>query len=510
MQARLTLAVLLGVVLLAAAACSSGGDDERIAELETDLEASEEALERETEQRQEAEKARKQAEDDAAEAEKKRKEEEAARKEAEAEAEEAEEDVTEAQEALEEAKDEAEEAQRRADDKIRQQAQTLEANQRAQKLLDVLEVAAFTSVAADNDRVSISVPKKNSLTFEKDRYTARTLSAPDLRGARLTRSRGGAQTVVVYTDIELSRSLIKTYDSDADATIVKFLLTDVGTVGDFNFLADEDAVVINSSGTGGHGFPSSRRLDGEGNPRVDSDSIPLDPLTKSGGSFKGSLHGVSGTFCDDADCTLTADYGDENKLNGLAITSGSPDFKPNSRTATVSLCDAPRSQCAATDAAYMAFGWWREEGTQGDYEFGPFIASGTTALVSSAPTDVKAEYNGMAVGMYVEQDQVGTAAVTKKQGEFIADARLDYDGSDLTGTIDSFKATPTGGSGAPATVGTWVVKLEGSNSAVLQRRGGNGTGTWSHQYVSDGSAVVGVFESGVKDVLHVVGAFGAQ
>ena len=43
MQARFTLAVLLGVVLIAAAACSGGGDDERIAELETDLEASEEA-----------------------------------------------------------------------------------------------------------------------------------------------------------------------------------------------------------------------------------------------------------------------------------------------------------------------------------------------------------------------------------------------------------------------------------------------------------------------------------
>ena len=38
MQARFTLAVLLGVVLIAAGACSGGGDDERIAELETDLE----------------------------------------------------------------------------------------------------------------------------------------------------------------------------------------------------------------------------------------------------------------------------------------------------------------------------------------------------------------------------------------------------------------------------------------------------------------------------------------
>ena len=55
MQARFTLAVLLGVVLIAAGACSGGGDDERIAELETDLEASEEALERETEAHETAE-----------------------------------------------------------------------------------------------------------------------------------------------------------------------------------------------------------------------------------------------------------------------------------------------------------------------------------------------------------------------------------------------------------------------------------------------------------------------
>ena len=78
MQARFTLAVLLGVVLLAAAACSSGGDDERIAELETDLEASEEATKKAQEEAAEAAKkaeaaavARKKAEDDAAAAKKK-------------------------------------------------------------------------------------------------------------------------------------------------------------------------------------------------------------------------------------------------------------------------------------------------------------------------------------------------------------------------------------------------------------------------------------------------------
>ena len=83
MQARFTLAVLLGVVLIAAGACSGGGDDERIAELETDLEASEEA-------RQEAAR-------EAAEAERLRQEEETARLEAEAEAQQAEREAAEAE-----------------------------------------------------------------------------------------------------------------------------------------------------------------------------------------------------------------------------------------------------------------------------------------------------------------------------------------------------------------------------------------------------------------------------
>lgn len=391
------------------------------------------------------------------------------------------------------AEQQAEQARRQAQEQARQAAQLLEANQRAERLLEKLEAADFDSaVTAENGRVSISVPKRSSLTFKKEGYAVRTLSAPDLRGARLTRSRGGTQTVVVYTDIELSRSLIETYDTDADATIVQFPLSAVGTVSDFNFFADEDAATIT-----GHGIGSSKAA--------------ADPAVTKTGTFRGSLHGVNGTFLCTGDCTLTGEYNTAGTtLTGLTLSGSDPAFKPDTRTATVPLCAVP-AQCAPTDPTYMAFGWWREESTQGGYEFGPFIASGTTALSGTAPDDVKAEYNGMAVGMYVEQDQVGTAAVTKKQGEFTADAQLDYNSTDgLTGTILGFKATPTGGSGEPATIGTWVVELEANNSAVLQRRGGNGTGTWRHQYVSDGSAVVGIFESGVEDVLHLVGAFGAQ
>ena len=182
-----------------------------------------------------------------------------------------------------------------------------------------------------------------------------------------------------------------------------------------------------------------------------------------GKSFSGSLNGVGGKFeCADADCmTLTAVYESDvpgAKLTGLTVT-GIETFKPNSPTATVSLCAKPRSQCAATDTDYMAFGYWRSETTDGSYAFEPFAFG--PDLKSSAPTAaMNASFNGTAVGMYVEQDKAG-AAITKKQGEFVADARLDHDGSGLTGTIDGFKTTPTGGSSAPSTTG-WIVKLNTS------------------------------------------------
>ena len=105
MQARFTLAVLLGVVLLAAGACSGGGDDERIAELETGLEASEEALERETEARETAEEEAEQAREEA--------------QEAEEEAEQAQDDAAEAErqrQAAEQAEQEAEEARQEAEE----------------------------------------------------------------------------------------------------------------------------------------------------------------------------------------------------------------------------------------------------------------------------------------------------------------------------------------------------------------------------------------------------------
>ena len=409
----------------------------------------------------------------------------------------------------------ADDAEDRAQE-VQQQAQGLEANQRAEKLLTVLGTFTPPSAPGTAGRVDISVPRKDSLVFKQLGYTARNISASgNLRGARLTRRQGGTQTSVVYTDIELRRSLIKNYNPnpDADATILDVPLINVLPAHRTNYLADEDAVEITS-----HGFRSSRRLDAEDMPIRDSEGDVLDPVTKTGTSFSGRLHGISGTFQCSNGCTLMATYSAENRLTELNLTGANGvSFKPGSLAATtastamVSLCDAPRSACAPTDADYMVFGYWRSEpaDVQGTYQFEAFTFGPVLLMTAPAGTSIApAEYNGTAVGMYVEQNQAG-AAVTKKQGEFIADARLAYDGIALTGTIDDFATTPTGGSSAPTTTG-WIVKLNSSGKTEFQRLGPDGEGTWEHRYTTDTSAVVGTFESEIDDVLHIAGAFGAK
>ena len=129
MQARFTLAVLLGVVLLAAAACSGGDDGLSKAE--------EDALQQRVEQ----------AELEAAEAERRRQAEEAAREEAEAAAKEAEEEAADAQQAEQEAEAAAAEAERlrleeeEAREEAEAEAQQLEVQAEARRMADAAERA---------------------------------------------------------------------------------------------------------------------------------------------------------------------------------------------------------------------------------------------------------------------------------------------------------------------------------------------------------------------------------
>ena len=99
--------------------------------------------------------------------------------------------------------------------------------------------------------------------------------------------------------------------------------------------------------------------------------------------------------------------------------------------------------------------------------------------------------------------------------------------NEITGTIDGFKTTPTGGSAAPTTASTWVVELledgqatsNGGGSATIDIQGTTSTGAWEYTFVGQDStandalkppAVTGTFNTRIPNLLHLVGAFGAD
>ena len=102
--------------------------------------------------------------------------------------------------------------------------------------------------------------------------------------------------------------------------------------------------------------------------------------------------------------------------------------------------------------------------------------------------------------MYVEQDP-NNPVDTHRQGEFSADVHLEVSGGTdtISGTIDDFETTPTGGSAAPRTAGRWVVRLlnpdeagtvtadypgaETGTTALIDNLAGVKSGTWDSSFV---------------------------
>ena len=431
-------------------------------------------------------------------------------------------------------------------DTARRQAGTLEANQRAANLLTVFQ--AISGSPLGTSPVVITVPSRSSRpTFKQGELRASSISASGLTGARLTRTRLGTEkTTDVYTDRELSRRLLEHYASTTTAGQITLPGT-VLTAGTTNFVTQSQST-----------RPLSQRLSiSDGLPRSLSntdtgDNIGHDPAadmrikaTPSRASFNGNVHGVPGRFecTGGTGCVLTATgtYNtnavatNRNGLNSvtLAVSGGTSPvivFRPSSTTASIPLC-ANNVQCMVDDTEYMEFGWWRDEpvAASGDYAFEVFAK--VTGGAATVPTTGTAEYNGTAVGMYVDEGAPGSTGGTTRQGEFTADVGLDveFTGTDvgLSGTIDGFITRPTGGSVAPTTTG-WTVKLVNAGTvaasatdgtATIELRGTATTGTWSHAFVKQHGtaaadaqppAVTGTFNTKIEDVLHLVGAYGAE
>ena len=443
--------------------------------------------------------------------------------------------------------------------------QSAEANQRAEKLKGVLPGGdvtgnALLAISQVDSPVDMDASTAGSLRLTHGGFSPVTLSGRGLRSTTMTLTQGGdSGKTVVYTNRELTRPFLDHYanlKSTANAQRIQI----TGTVGTatvptaISFTEDisdnEDLKVTN----GPLSQISATAKGIEANPldtTVTADPEATEDRTRvvTRPSFSGSVDGISGTFLcagvNNCMIALTGTYNNAgtaataNKLSALNVASTTGAmlyFRPGGTP--FSLCDNA-DRCKHNDYEYMVFGYWREDprSAASNPKFRVFAeatvdpANPTTTL--SLPTgNVTATYDGVAVGAYVEQDPTNPVD-THRQGEFTADIELRLDGvpvntepsGTLTGTIDDFVTTPTGGSAAPRTADRWVVELLGAAdtqnndaTARIDNLTGIKSGSWEHTFVRAHAgaredtppAVTGTFNTRILDFVHIKGAFGAE
>ena len=442
----------------------------------------------------------------------------------------AEEEAETAQQQAAQARQDAQEAEQRTSD--------LDATQRAKNFRSALVTTTAAPSAATPTVVTVNLRTKNSVSLERGGYRATTGSVvpgTGLRSATLPLVSGNGKTVV-YTDVELSRSLLEHYlPGDATATRLALNQTALG----FPTLTDNEIGETNAEWEIAHGVPKSvNAVDGDPNDNdLTKDDLPTTAQNpRRATSYSGSLHGVPGRFvCTGTGCRVqvTPDYVDtvddekflledvilaSTTAQGVAIADGQVYFVPS---AVPSLYTGTGNRLGG-DGEYMVFGYWREDPVSpaGQYRFEVFARIVGT-VVTTVPT---ATYDGIAVGGYAEKDP--TAAVeTWRQGEFTANVHLTADGTNLEGTIDDFVVNPTGGSTAPATADRWAITLNeasgGTGTLNLSQMPGTnataGDGSWASAFVSSRQttggvppAVTGTFEAEITNSLNLAGAFGAE
>ena len=450
-----------------------------------------------------------------------------------------------------------------ATQQAQQRASNLEANQRAQNLklaftggdFDPDGDDPFPDISITNSPVTVTVPTRGSLRLVRGGHTATTLSGAGLRSKTMALTSGAdSGKTVVYTDRELSRSLLEHFGQQRDV---------VNGIVSNRFDLDEAPIAI----TGGlityvarpqvttqwrvtHGVRTSLTgvlMDHDDDPLTPNVRVrpadPADPEPRT--SYAGHLYGISGNFvCGGTNCQIQLaptyagsedDEGNSFPLGSVTLTntvSGSPlFFQPSSPTATIPLYQGGP---VGPDAEYMVFGFWREDPTSvaAAYEVDVFAQAFNNATNSQALSGtITATYDGTAVGMYVEQDPTNPVD-THRQGEFVADVDLRLNGTPddaetqtvLTGTVDDFVTTPTGNSAPPRTADRWVVSLNGAGDVDIGTLAGTTMGNWEHTYVrahryaamADGTAdptppaVTGTFNASIEDFVHILGAFGVE
>ena len=408
---------------------------------------------------------------------------------------------------------------------------TIESDRRAKKVWEALAEPYATS-----SLVQVRVPSKDRLTLEATGFT--TGSGPTVRdgfkSARLTDSTGGIkQTLVAVTDREVSRPIHLHYSNsrltdDAKEFVVARTGDNGVTVAALGLTADGSAnISTNTFVEVTHGLRKPADPPLEGGITIDT-QIDVDAVTKE--TFRGKVHGVTGTFHCGANCQLIVDgtyyrsdysmTADRSKLATLTIVPTIPDAPVLfASTGTIYLGPGGVTGVIDNDDQYMTFGYWKEEpGLEtAPHPVEVFAIANNPWGGGTLPTGVSATYRGPALGVYAERNASGD-----RHGEFTGTAILNAK-FEATSTVDgriTFNGKP------------WLLTLSEANVADGAVSGGDvtiagiagaaaidaGNSDWEATFLSnhDNSRVlyplsaVGRFKVTVTDVLRLSGAFGVH
>ena len=441
----------------------------------------------------------------------------------------------------------AREAEQEANRRVAEIERQGDSNARAQRLLTALEAVYDTEpeadalYAADDWRVSGNPARAGINTRQTDiELTALPLTGSTRRSgnfytATLMRMAPGVnqseRKTVVYTDREKTRTFANHYASS--------IADDVGGTTsnprfqDSIWAPETDGLIVQ-----GAGRPPVVHTTSRGSHPA---TIPASPGTSTPrlvSTLSASVRGVPGRYgCYNSDTNaacrvnVVAAYEQEEgttetrrELATLTITpeaDGALYFDPGS--GTISLLGVDKTGApATTDEQYITFGWWQERPAlvDGTYQAAVF-AETTDAYPSSPAATGSAEYEGPAVGLYVDRTSEGGTTVYES-GDFTATAvlRATFSGDNMgvEGDVSSFRTTH----------GTknWVVSLGrvstvgGDGIAEIVQAGTDSTGSWTHEFLARHAnvaaaddqpiAVTGRFDVSIENVRHIVGAFGAH
>ena len=402
-----------------------------------------------------------------------------------------------------------------------------------------------------NAAAGVEVSSEGMLMVEVEGYST-SGTAPDMmiegwRGVMLSRgnSDGTMDTAAVYTNIgdDGMASLLDRYTSTLPTAAASRSYLVGGTVGATSEVTDEAANATT--------IPWDEVM------RPDDMTTASGPSTDPITMFKGSVHGIPGTFsCNAVDsglCTAPQRYSD-GTVNGA--TTG----LPTSRAVAWSFVPDEGVPLYTDDPTYLTLGWWVDKDVAGNAEdFREFaLATGLAAARTTANTLGSAErgaatYRGAAAGQYAI---ASATADSYEGGSFTAMATLmvdldanlaatdgtnDRNGVALSGMIDNFL---TGGTSRP----DWSVKLmvddNGTDGDAVMplanlvptlagdaatdprhmtewSTGGaaKGTGSWTATFYGGTDtaniagvpdAATGTFNANISDVARIRGAFGAM